>query len=294
MNSNFPESESSKLTMTKYTVNSRTISVWRPSQARTIPLKATSNRGKMPSLKKTSLCKVLDYESVLEHDFLLLLDHDPNCIDLQPQPIKIQYIDENGEGHSFFPDCWGLFSDGSQWLFEIKPEKKLKKLLKSKNWQYRKNALEEECKKLGWKFKFLTQKEIRCTRLLNLKYILNAAKHYSPHQLSIDKLGPHLTNTISQLVQASELTLSGLIEALIPLTDNSILELVSIIKNQIYFGNLQIDWDTLSWEAIISIKQSKLIPVYDLPKNYIKKKSDQDILLDLENPIIDKIKRIII
>lgn len=63
----------------------------------------------MPSLKTTSLCKVLDLESVLEHNFLLLLDHDPNCIDIQPQPIKITYINEKCNEIAFYPDCWSIF-----------------------------------------------------------------------------------------------------------------------------------------------------------------------------------------
>jgi hypothetical protein len=46
-------------------------------QARKIPLKSVSNRGFMPSLKTHLHGRILSYESLLEHDFLLLLDHDP-------------------------------------------------------------------------------------------------------------------------------------------------------------------------------------------------------------------------
>ena len=70
---------------------------YRPSQSRRIPLKSTSNRGFMPSLKPHLKGLILEYESQLERDLLLLLDHDPCCIDLQSQPIAIPYTTPTGK-----------------------------------------------------------------------------------------------------------------------------------------------------------------------------------------------------
>ena len=82
----------------------------RPSQVREIPLSSRSNRGFIPSLNPHRKGLILDYESVLEHDFLLLLDHDPNCYDLQPQPFEITYRTKTGRDAKVFPDCWAIFT----------------------------------------------------------------------------------------------------------------------------------------------------------------------------------------
>ncbi|MFX1293599.1 MAG: hypothetical protein ACFFD2_01885 [Promethearchaeota archaeon] len=77
-----------EFTRVSYEFKNKLYTYLRPSHAREIPLKAKSNRSFMPSLKshieRLILSKklILEYESQLEHDFLLLLDQDPNCIDL--------------------------------------------------------------------------------------------------------------------------------------------------------------------------------------------------------------------
>ena len=65
------------------------ITYYKPSQVREIPLKQRSVRGYIPSLKPNMKGNVLNYESQLERDFLYLLDHDPNCIDIQIQPCHV-------------------------------------------------------------------------------------------------------------------------------------------------------------------------------------------------------------
>ncbi|MHA2299234.1 MAG: hypothetical protein ACXADA_24655 [Candidatus Hodarchaeales archaeon] len=131
-----------------YHVNGKAFRIDRPLQVREIPLKATSERGFLPSLKQRSYVVddsgkpleqlILDYESPLEHDFFCLLDHDPNCLDLQPQPIELYYEATNKKDYSFYPDAWALFIENGNlvhYLFEIKPESNLTKLAKDKNWQ---------------------------------------------------------------------------------------------------------------------------------------------------------------
>ncbi len=102
---------------------------------RKIPVKQGSVRGYIPSLKPNTKGNVLNYESQLERDFLYLLDHDPNCIDIQNQPCHVHYTSKNNRDVKATPDAWAIFQDGRQFLFEVKPEKKLKELEKDENWQ---------------------------------------------------------------------------------------------------------------------------------------------------------------
>ena len=39
------------------------------------------------------------------------------------------------------PDVWAIFQDGRQYLFEVKPEKKLRDLEKDENWQLKTKAI---------------------------------------------------------------------------------------------------------------------------------------------------------
>ena len=104
---------------------------YRPTKIREIPLKTSSNRGFNPSLKPhlKDLDYVWEYESQLEIDFILLLDHDPNCIDLQTQPLEITYNNEKGNEIKIYPDCWAIFKDGREFLFDIKTEAEYLKLV---------------------------------------------------------------------------------------------------------------------------------------------------------------------
>lgn len=120
----------------------------RPSKSREIPLKSTSNRGFMPSLKPKLKGFIWEYESQLEHDFLLLLDHDPNCIDLQTQPCVIPYTTISGLTKEITPDIWAIFSDGRQFLFEVKPENQYQKMVKDENWKYKMKAIQEYCNRI--------------------------------------------------------------------------------------------------------------------------------------------------
>ncbi len=109
------------------------ITYYKPSQVREISVKQGSVRGYIPSLKPNMNGNVLNYESQLERDFLYLLDHDPNCIDIQTQPCHVHYKSKNNLKVKATPDVWAIFQDGRQFLFEVKPEKKLKELEKDKN-----------------------------------------------------------------------------------------------------------------------------------------------------------------
>lgn len=168
----------------KYTINGKTYVIDRPTQAREIPLKSNSERGFIPSIKPITRelisgsplldPLVLNHESIKEHDFLLILDHDWNCIDLQPQPIEINYLSRDENFYQLYPDIWAVFfvqGRFEQYLFEVKTEKELLKLLNNEEWKRKVECIKEKCRKFGWEYRIITEKKINSVRLDNIKNV---------------------------------------------------------------------------------------------------------------------------
>ncbi|MHA2283948.1 MAG: TnsA endonuclease N-terminal domain-containing protein [Promethearchaeota archaeon] len=252
--------------------------VKRPLQTRTIPLTTTSNRGFIPSLKRGCEGQVWEYESQLEHDFLLLLDYDPNCLDLQPQPIEFVYKTVSGNLVKFYPDIWAVFTDWKEYLFEVKTESHLAKLQQDENWKRKLAVILDECRKRGWIFQIITEKRIRCPRLTNIKQTLTAAKHYSLANLKHEKQEKNILKNLRKLLEKNKFNLRELSRSLASISQFSFEETISILKYQIYYGNLFIDWDKPLEENVVSLNEIFIIPTYKLPE--IETRSDNGLLID--------------
>ena len=163
-----------------------------------------SNRGFMVSLKvkfRYHKIIVLEYESQLEHDYLLILDQDPHCLDIQTQPVERTYKTVKEKEVTIISDVWALFDTGAQYLIEIKPESKLQQLVENPNWVRRIEAIHEFCKARNWKFMIITDKKIRCTRLNNIKNFVMSAKNFSPSIFDVDL--KDFNNAISEILKIS-------------------------------------------------------------------------------------------
>ncbi len=245
--------------------NNKKYKYYRPNQAREIPLTSRSNRGFMPSLKPHIEGLILDYESQLEKNFLLLLDHDPNCVDLQPQPVAINYITKSGKEATIYPDCWAYFIDGTEYLFEIKPEYKYRKLIESEDWNLRVKEIQEFCKKRGWIYQVITEQKINSVRLNNVKDLITAAKHFSPSNFK-GEMGNFLTY-LKKFLQTPKnfKTLPSLLEPTVPL---KLEEIISFLKYHIYFQHIYIDWDKPLENTDVSLTDDHpLVPIYKMPNN---------------------------
>ncbi len=245
----------------------------RPVGDREIPLKWGSERGFIPSLKNGSYkvlggepapaINILNHESLLEHDFLTLLDHDPNCFDIETQ-IRF-YYNYKGRTYEYYRDVWALFViDGKikQKLFEVKKYNDLQKLLKKENEIEKNTSTHKECKQYDWTFQFVTDRHIYCTRLTNIKKCLAAAKHYTPLNVTKDLEG--VFTHIHKLIEEERLTIPAVadrIEPFFPHLDRA--DLIALLKHQVYHGHgLYIDWNTPIEEAIVSTDPIPITPVY--------------------------------
>ncbi len=247
------------------------ISYYCPSQVREIPLKQCSIRGYIPSLKPHLPGEVWNYESQLERNFLYLLDHDPNCIDLQTQPCQIEYLTKNNKKVKATPDIWAIFQDGTQMLFEVKPATKLKTLEKDENWQRKIRAIVQYCKDLhlNWSYQIVTDRHIQCIRLNNIKDLLGAAKHYSPAKINFD-LG-HFNSAVNSILQKRTVKFRPLVEHLEQILLLHRNEIISILKYKIYFCHLHMNWDAELEKTNISRRLNHpIIPIYQLPESNTK------------------------
>ena len=113
-----------------------------------------------------------DFESLLEAEHLLLLDHDPSvlCYDVQPVLIPVA-----GVPRGYVPDVLVEFrkdEDGvirNPELREVKSTLDLEK--NATKYAAKFEAARTYCEQRDWSFKIITEKDIRVPRLANVKFL---------------------------------------------------------------------------------------------------------------------------
>jgi len=114
---------------------------------------------------------MIQFESLLELDFIYLLEFDPTVTWFAEQPLEIPYEFE-GKIHHYVPD-FHIIRDGHDWLIECKP----KKFAESDETRRKAAAASTWCDENGWIFCIVTEDEIRSgNRLQNVKFLLNYAR----------------------------------------------------------------------------------------------------------------------
>ena len=140
---------------------------------RTIPKSYQNVTGVISSDKSESL---IGFESPLERDLYLILDFDINVKRFEEQPVRISYLDSNGKNRTYTPDVLVHYRDDiipakgmPPMLCEVKPRERLRKDLAK--YMPRFKAAIKYAKERGWKFRILTEREIRTPHLHNVKFL---------------------------------------------------------------------------------------------------------------------------
>jgi hypothetical protein len=139
-----------------------------------MPVRKVSNRGgntigKFPSLK---MQRMVAYESLIEKDFIYVLDYEPDVTWFEEQPLTITYEHE-GKTRRYTPD-FHVVRGGQHWLVECKPEKFVDKEENQRKF----NAAESWCAERGWVFCVVTAQDLRQgQRLENIKLMSPYARH---------------------------------------------------------------------------------------------------------------------
>lgn len=156
-----------------------------------MPVRKVSNRGgsvigRFPSLK---MGRMIAFESLLERDFIYLLDYDARVERFEEQPLTIEYEHE-GQARHYTPD-FQLLEAGQCVLVECKPERFV-----DADDNPRKFAIAREwCATRGREFRVVTDRHIRAGfRLQNIKRLTSYAR------LAVD---PRLCRQIEVGLQAT-------------------------------------------------------------------------------------------
>ncbi len=117
------------------------------------------------------------FESTLERDYIYVLEFDINVKFYEVQPITIEYLDYEGSPRKYTPDFLVVYEEeqvpiglSKPMLIEVKYREDL-----WKNWkQYKPKFLSAVgyAKSKGWRFKIMTEIEIRTDYLRNAKFLL--------------------------------------------------------------------------------------------------------------------------
>lgn len=100
-----------------------------------------------------------------------MLDFDPSVIAVREQPFAIEYMGKTRK-HRYTPDVLAEFDHRGKKetiVYEIKPRDELKE-----NWEQYKprfKAAVHYCRTKGWRFKIVTENEIRTPQLSNARFL---------------------------------------------------------------------------------------------------------------------------
>lgn len=128
------------------------------------------------------------FESTLERDFLSLLDFNRAVTNFEVQPVTVQWLDAHDTTRSYTPDVLAYYRSPKRptTLFEVKYRSDIRE-----NWHELKpkfKAAIRFAKERGWRFKLISEVEIRTPRLENVKFLLPYKNRRPPVQCHMDML----------------------------------------------------------------------------------------------------------
>ena len=152
--------------------------------------------GLFPSLK---LRRMVAFESLIEQDYLYVLDYEREVVFFEEQPLSIEYV-WDGKKLRYTPDFHVIRGEIHE-LVECKPlvfvntEDNQRKFSVAQTW----------CKDQGWSFSVITDQDLRQShRLSNIKLLTRYARwpiSDSSKQRVKDRLGKKTVATLLELAQ---------------------------------------------------------------------------------------------
>lgn len=133
----------------------------------------TGIRGKFPSRK---LGRMVQYESLLERDAILLLEYNPLVLRYQEQPSIEIYYDTQQKARKYIPDFEAEFVGGGTLIIEIKSASQLQR----RKVKLKLEAVALRFKETGRTFRVLRESDVRQQpRFDNLQLLHDATKSRS-------------------------------------------------------------------------------------------------------------------
>lgn len=142
--------------------------------------------------------KMIQHESLLEKDFIHLMNFNDTVIDITEQPFTIEYQTKNGKTSTYTPDFLVQFKQPNYidlkniikpLLVEVKPNSKIKE-----NWSDLKPKFKQAikfCSQNKYRFKIFNEERIRSQELTNIVF-LSRYQDYKTNHDDIDRILKHL------------------------------------------------------------------------------------------------------
>lgn len=163
-------------------------------------VRSSKNTGAVPSNKMN---KNIGYESLLERDYIYMLEYDKNISCYGEQPITIDFKSD-GKKRRYTPDFYFETFEGDKYLVEIKPKNKLIQILHDRNLRASYDAAYMYGNKNGMKFIIVTDEDMKHGNILeNIKYLQSYAHIKVPinvEQIIEEILKVNTNLTISELI----------------------------------------------------------------------------------------------
>lgn len=171
---------------------------------RDIPKNYRNVTGKASSSKTESAY----FESTLERDFLCILEFDVNVVTYDVQPVIINWFDRGGKLRKYTPDVLVKTTDHklkemATTLYEVKYRDDI-----WKNWSELKpkfKAARSFAKEHGWRFKLITEKEIRTAYTDNARFLIPYVKQDLNEAFEnqiLDELGEKTETSVENLLSS--------------------------------------------------------------------------------------------
>lgn len=137
---------------------------------RKIPKNYRNLTGVLASTKSTGPAQ---FESTLERDFLSWCEFSPEVQSFEVQPVTIEWRNPDAGRRIYTPDVQIIFSPDTQrppWLCEVKYRADLQKDWATLHPKFLKAI--RYAKERGWRFRLITEIEIRTVYLDNIRFLL--------------------------------------------------------------------------------------------------------------------------
>ena len=133
-------------------------------------------------LSSSKLGRTVQAESLLEYDFLNILDFDPRVLKYGEQCLVIPWKDHEGRKRKYHPDALVLFDE--EWMarnrqlgssvFEVKPAAVLREQWSELKPKYR--ATLHALRGTGVRFRLITERQINQVFAANVRFLMNYKK----------------------------------------------------------------------------------------------------------------------
>ena len=147
--------------------------------ARTIPKNYRNVTGKLASGKNRRL---VGFESMLEKDFYLLLEFDPEVASYEEQPVTLSYGAAIGRQYRYTPDVLVHYQPAtgvSSALCEVKYRSDLREHWTDYKAKFK--AARRYARLRDWCFRLITEREVRTPRLDNARFL----RHYRDQAVDV-------------------------------------------------------------------------------------------------------------